>query len=695
MNRFDLARMAAGAALVACTALGVARADYRIGDPAVPSPLFRTATDFAVYAGHPRLYFRDTDLPAIRARIAGDFRSDWKDLRAVLERKVVSQPPQQFAGGSFLKNWELARGVAFVAAVTGEEKYVQWTRRWMQALVAVPPAKSDDELRGRLQCLAVAYDWLYDRWSEPEREQMRAAIIAHLDRGWRFATRDVNYVSGHSRFGNFALAAGLLAIVTERPELRERLLVVRHNWVDGYWPAQAWIANEGGYHMGWCYSAGYLTGDIHCIWSSATNECAYFPWEAKLPLFWIYGRQGDGYYPNTGDAYSATGDFGSLHAQLVAAEGVFKDRHARWLLPKREDRLFEILYGDSHVQPLAPDDRRAALPLSLWFGHAGVVLARDRWDAETTLLQFRSVPFYSENHHHRDENSFTIHYRGGLAIDSGLYDERGAQPGGYGGPHWLNYFTRTVAHNAILVYDPAQKFTNYSRPVTNDGGQPFRSVEPSRLEDLLPGGADHLDGVTYYQDAPGYTAMAGDATKAYDPARVRLAQRAIVYLRGASRAHPVVVVFDRVESAKPEFAKRFLLHTVNEPALHGNLMVAENRGGRLSCLTLLPADAKFAVIGGPGHEAWVDGANHPWAPGGRPRPGTEPGAWRLEVSPGQPRARDYFLHVLFVDEAGARPVTADDAKLAQTDDGVAVAVAGWRVAFPFAAGGAPRVAPVR
>ncbi|HVU23031.1 MAG TPA: heparinase II/III family protein [Opitutus sp.] len=691
MKRNPVASMLGAAALAAFALPGAARAEYRIGETKVPAPLFHTAAEFAVYGGHPRLYFRDTDLATIRTRINGDFRSDWDDLRAVLERKVLPEPAQKYAEGGYLKNWELARGAAFVAAVTGEERYVRWVRAWMEALVAAPPAKADDQLRGRLQCLAIAYDWLYDRWTEAERERMRAAIIAHLDQAWRFASRDVNYVSGHSRFGNFALTAGLLAVVTERPELRDRLLVVRHNWVDGYWPAQAWIANEGGYHMGWCYSAGYTTGDIHDIWTSATNECAYFPWEAKLPLLWIYGRQGDGYFPNTGDAYSATGDFGSLHAQLVTAAGVFKDRHARWLLPKREDRLFEILYGDSRVQPLAPDDPRAPLPLSRWFGHAGVVLARDRWDAETTLLQFRSVPFYSENHHHRDENAFTLHYRGGLAIDSGLYDEGGAQPGGYGGPHWLNYFTRTVAHNAIVVYDPAQKFANWGRPIANDGGQLFHPEEPSKLADLQPGGWAHLDGVTYYHDAPEYTAMAGDATKAYDPQRVKLAQRDLVYLRGANRAHPIVVVFDRVESARAEFQKRFLLHTVNEPALHGNLMVAENNGGRLSCLTLLPADAKFEVIGGPGRKAWVDGADHPWATGGRKRPGTEPGAWRLEVSPGQPRARDYFLHVLFVDESGAKPVNPAEAKLVSSADGAAVAVAGWRVTFPFAAGGEPRV----
>lgn len=674
--------------LLAAVAL---RADYAVGESHVPSPLIRSAADFAVYGNHPRLFFRDTDLPTIRARVAGEYRAEWDQMRAALEQKVLSQPPGNLAQKPHLKNWQQARNVAFVAAITGEKKYVAWAVQWARELAAAEPAKDDDDLRGRLQCLAVAYDWLYPHFSDTEKKQIQQSILAHLDKTWRFVSRQANYVSGHSRWGNFANAIGLLALATERPELREKLLAVREHWVNGYFPTQAWIASEGGYHMGWTYSAAYTTGNIYCLWSTATNECAFFPWQAKLPLFWIYGRRGDGFYPNTGDAYTASGDLTSLRLMLVIASGVLKDRHARWLLPRTEDGFDEILYGDKRVQPLAPDDASTPLPLARSFGPAGVVLARDRWDAGTTLLQFRSVPFYSANHHHRDENSFTIDYRGPLAIDSGLYDENGVEPGGYSGPHWLNYFTRTIAHNAITVYDPAQRMEYQGKAITNDGGQPFRVEEPAKLAELQPGGPFHLDGITSYQDAADYTAMSGDASKAYDPARVKLAQRSLVYLRHSTRAHPIVVVFDRVESAKPEFEKRFLLHTVNEPVVHEGLAVTQNEGGRLSCLTLLPADAKLTLVGGPGKEAWVDGANHSWSKVRPVRPGLTPGAWRLEVSPGAPRQMDYFLHVLFVDDADAAPVKRDAATLHQSTDRAEVQVAGWSVSFPFAAGGTPKV----
>ncbi|HWL14177.1 MAG TPA: heparinase II/III family protein [Opitutus sp.] len=668
-----------------------AHATYQIGQTEIPNVVVHDEpADFQVHEGHPRLFFRGSDLPAIRARIAGDYRAEWREMLDQIEQEALRQPAAKLAQGPHLKLWS-GRNVVFAAVVTGDRKYLAWAKAWAEALAAAGPVGNDNEYRGRLQCLAIAYDWLYPVLSNAERQRLREAIVAHIDRNWYFASGATNYIGGHSRWGNFALAAGLLAVVSERPDLRDKLLVVRNHWLNGYFPAQAWIANEGGYHMGWAYSAAYLTGGINLVWSVATNETVFFPWLGKLPRFWIYGRQGDGFYPNTGDAYTVQDDLNAYHRDLLMiASGVLKDPYAAWTIRRHPDRFADILFGDKRVTPRAPDDPQAPLPLSKNFGNAGVVVARDRWDEATTLLQFRSVPFYSANHHHRDENSFTLHYRGGLAIDSGLYDEGGTQKGGYGGPHWRNYFTRTIAHNAIVVFDPDQKMTVLGEPASNDGGQTYRE-EPTKLEDLQPGGQAHLDGITRFVDTADYTYASGDATKAYDPARVNLAQRDIVYLRGAGRAHPVVVVFDRVESAKPDFQKKFLLHTVNEPSGHGSVTVAEHKGGRLTCVTLLPEQAKLNLVGGPGKEAWVDGENHPWDPTHRVRPGREGGAWRLEVSPSAPANRDYFLHVLFVDDAGAAPVAAEDAKLTRDEGRVGVNVAGWKIEFPLAAGGAARI----
>ena len=664
-----------------------AYADYRIGQSEIPAPLVHEdPARFEVYPRHPRLFFRETDLPEIQRRIAGEFAPEWEQLTTDLEARAMRADPAQFAQGQHLKAWTTGRNVTFAARVTGEERYIAWARAWADALVAAGPVGNDSEQRGRLQCLAVAYDWLHPWLSTDERRRIGDAIVSHLDTLWYFANRSTNYVSGHSRWGNMTLAAGLLALATDRPELHERLLVVRDHWVHGYFPAQGWIAADGGYHMGWAYSLAYLSGGIHNLWSSATNESVYFPWQAKTPLFWIYGRQGDGTYPNTGDAYTNLSDLNepAARALLQIAAGVLKDPYAAGMIRASTDPFSDILYGDKRVEPKLPNDWRSPLPLGRHFRNAGIVIARDSWGPDATVLQFRSVPFYSANHHHRDENSFTLHYRGGLAIDAGLYAPYEGQ-GAYGNSHWLNYFTRTIAHNAIVVHDPEQRFDFDGKPISNDGGQPYRA-EPRRLEDLQPGGAAALGSVTVFRDERHYTYMAGDATRAYDPERVRLAQREIVFLRGPTRSNSVVIVLDRVESTRPSFRKAFLLHTVNEPVVNRNRLVTHHGGGRLTSVTLLPKGAELGLVGGGEREAWVDGRNYPWDKNAPLAKVIEPGAWRLEVSPNTPAMRDTFLHVLFVDSARSAPVSDDAARLIEQGSHVGVQVAGWEVLFPHEPG---------
>ena len=51
---------------------------YQIGQKKVPKVLIhKDSLAFKVYTGHPRLFFRDTDLPELRKRIKGDFKNEW------------------------------------------------------------------------------------------------------------------------------------------------------------------------------------------------------------------------------------------------------------------------------------------------------------------------------------------------------------------------------------------------------------------------------------------------------------------------------------------------------------------------------------------------------------------------------------------------------------------------------------------
>ena len=91
--------MAAGLLLL-CT-VGVAKGaedgSYTIGQTAAPQVVVRdTPSEFSVYPGHPRLFFRDTDLPTIRARIAGSHQEEWQWLVGLADR-MVERDPEPYA----------------------------------------------------------------------------------------------------------------------------------------------------------------------------------------------------------------------------------------------------------------------------------------------------------------------------------------------------------------------------------------------------------------------------------------------------------------------------------------------------------------------------------------------------------------------------------------------------------------------
>jgi heparin/heparan-sulfate lyase len=326
---------------------------------------------------------------------------------------------------------------------------------------------------------------------------------------------------------------------------------------------------------------------------------------------------------------------------------------------------------------------------------------RDGWKPDSTWLEFDCGPYFAK-HQHLDQNQFTI-YRGGyLAIDSGAdYTDTES-------PHYLNYYRRTVAHNSVLVYDPAEKsfWSDNVLLAANDGGQrmdssrywnTIRSPEDwNRTRDIWDLGSmlvvDYVTGQYHY-------AM-GDASKAYAREKLRRFTREILYVPGQG----VLFVFDHVVSTHPSFRKAWLLHGVNQPTVDANdgnasenvrdfrnantFRFAEG-SGELLVHSLLPRERVVTRRGGKGNEFWTPGDDHSgaWGSGeswpldpaeGAPLPedpklrrmwklfwgedfnkilpsnrkNVVPGSWRVEVSPALPAEEDFLLHVLEIGSTG-------------------------------------------
>jgi heparin/heparan-sulfate lyase len=462
------------------------------------------------------------------------------------------------------------------------------------------------------------------------------------------------------------LSAGI-ALYDEYPEMYrlaadrifQRFVPVRNWWYPGH-----------AFHQGSAYAETRFSSDMYPLWIfdrlGAGN--IFHPAQQFVPYQWIYMRRPDGQLLRAGDGQSRPPKLRSLLCASYYGDGYVLSDYLKNPGIDPMSKLFEFLWRDPDLKPLPISD----LPLSRYMGFPyGWMVARTGWGEDSVIAEMKVNIYNFGNHQHNDGGSFQIYYKGPLAIDSGLYE---GTTGAYGSPHHLNYYKRTIAHNSLLIYDPQEKFTaGPGREYRNDGGQrlPNNWREPRTLEMLLLPGVYKTGQVLGYgfgpdPQRPEYTYLKGDLTEAYT-AKVSQVRRSFVFLNLGGGAVPAaLIVFDRVVSANPAFKKYWLLHSMEEPALHGNRVTVSlsQRGwtGQLVNTTLLPqaGNTEIAKVGGPGREFWVFGENFPnEVKRGNPND-YEIGAWRVELSPKEPAAEDLFLNVMQALERGRGQALAVD-----------------------------------
>jgi Heparinase II/III-like protein len=411
-------------------------------------------------------------------------------------------------------------------------------------------------------------------------------------------------------------------------------------------------------------------------------------------------REGDNEYPILDQRDTAV---------LGYAVNRFKDPYSAWLLRKSGFfpkqwviPVLEFLWDDPEVTPRDPSlTTESELPRSHYFSGVGHLVMREGWKPDSTWIEFDCGPYLAK-HQHLDQNQITIYHQGYLAIDSGA-DYTDSES-----PHYINYYRRTVAHNSVLVYDPAEKFfwSQNLLAAANDGGQ---RMDSSRFWNTVRSPEDwqhtrdlwNLGSMRVIDRAPGFYDYAlGDASNAYSRDKLKKFTRQVLYVP----AKDLLFVFDHVVSVNPTFRKAWLLHGVNQPSVdaddgNGTANTREFKNaatfrfregsGELLVHSLLPRDRVVTRRGGPGADffcpgdehggAWGSGENWPVEPQegstlpedpkhrgmwktfwgadfSRIQPSNRknvvPGAWRVEVSPAQPAEEDFFLHVFEIGKLG-------------------------------------------
>lgn len=632
----------------------------------------------AVRRDHPRIFLNRDTLPAIRTRALGveareftamkdrvdALAAEW-DASGTVKDRTLRLEGDRYPSRDYGTD---AAEAAFVWLVTRQDGYERLARYLIGESVAFYNRCFNERRTvnwyswSRINALA-AFDWLFERYSPEERKTLGTAFLQAIKdaqptrerrafkwENWAgpesgyYSTPSLLWYAGLAMFGDGiddALAerfletgyAGHVALLEHRAKAAGR---------DGgaSSPALNYIV------------ADYPWADFNFFHSfrSATGREIAAEWEypARFPEYlfwnWLPGNREFGY----GDTPHVDNTLRLSHTHLAQTLHFYAKTHPReaalerWMLERtgRERRLpFPVVpFLLTEAPPFQTVSAPRGIPLARHFESMGQVFFRSGSGPDDTYGMFAGGGSLRQ-HKHFDSNSFVIFKKGYLALDTGTRPQPGL--------HLSHYYSRTAAHNAILIRMPGEQMPSYwgerapeeeDVPPPNDGGQ--RLQTGSR--------------VVAFETQPEYAYAAGDATATYHPEKCRLAMRQFVFV-----APDYFVVFDRVEATHAEYLKTWLLHTTGEPEMGDAAFTAVCDGGRLFCRTLAPEGARMVKIGGPGKQFWADGRNWP-LPKNYRVPETTPllGQWHVAVSPAEPRESNVFLHLIQASDASGTPVPA-------------------------------------
>jgi len=510
--------------------------------------------------------------------------------------------------------------------------------------------------------LAFAFDWLYSDLTPEQRQRYGKASLN--------AAKECYKTWRHSDFNNHqyleygpVLYTGI-ALWKEGVdnETAEQLALDGLNLlVDHFMPAHDIVGKgDGGWHESMSYHSFFTYEFAHLIelWANASGEdlwADYTGLDGEAAWHVYCNRPFDEGWVSVADIGSRYA-LGSANAQYLALlqrrrkDGLARywtdhikqeaiRRHAQGVDYSRDgsDWWTYVLWYDPEVPTIEPE----GLPTSRLFNGLGWASMRSDWTPDATFAMFICSPLWLGGHQHADNNSFIIHKNGLLAVDSGVYEGSG---------HRANYYARTIAHNTIVCFDPNEEFgggtwgSGKPGEGSNDGGQLYTSG-PERITDIKPKDEYHRGEILDYDANDSYTYIVGDATKSYSPNKLNEFKRAFLYIRPN-----IFVIFDRVESTKAEFVKTWLLHSADEPHLKDTTAEISNDESNLRIWTVYPVDPDIVKIGGQGREFEVNGKNYPPTQKTDYDP-NEAGRWRIEVKSKEQSRRQYFLHVLVIEDA--------------------------------------------
>lgn len=525
-----------------------------------------------------------------------------------------------------------------------------------------------------LEEAAIAFDWLgeYPGFSGSDRKKAVERIVTASRRLMKRLQVGIHVF--HTRMYTWATAltfAGI-ALKGEHPDAETFYNFGCRFWMTRLMPARAY--QGGAWQNGFGYGQRYIvrsTFSFLSLMRSATGRDLWKTiatkqnaWAQDMFYFTLYTTRCDGSHPPFGDCFENRArhwdaplalQYASETGDPYAAEygAMLIEHYGPGAVEGRQSAIWDK-YGLLYVDPDRPRKRPDDLPRSRCFGPNGMgcVVMLTGWKDTDTFVFFKCGDYFG-NHGHFDQGHFEIYRWKPLVVEAGRYD-------GFGSPHRVQYYRKSIAHNTMLISDPRD-------PEDVGNQRTFTFQVAGNMNEYLNAPQCETGDIIYFNSVDDYTRVTGDVTAAYDPEKVRKFTRTLYYQQGK-----YLVVFDTVITTKPGMNIRFLVHCRGKTRVDGKHIIIENRKSRVVCESLLPEKARikrprpFEVNGK------IFAPRH-W------NPKRSPYAGRVEISSPEPAPTHvYFLNIFTIGDTGIRPVTA---RIRQTGEQIILHLPDRKVVF--------------
>lgn len=601
-SRLSRAALTFSVALLAASALGSGRARAQERIPADPTAAAAARLVVAAIPSadslrslrlppHPRLFANAERFAEIRAQLASDpvARALYDRVKAKADRYVADPDLPKYEIPDGLRLLATSRRVldrvsalALVGRIERDPRYA--ARAWseLSAAAAFPDwnPKHFLDVGEMTTAFSIGYDWLYDQWTEEQRQLLRTAIVEkglgaalrayHGEPGPPGAIQWITMEHNWNQVTNGGIGIGALAVMDVAPGpagealhegLRRLPLAMRH-----YGPDGAWFEGPGYWHYATLYNA--------LILSALDTALGTDYGLSEIPGFELTGG-----FP----AY-LTGPFGPpfAFADVDREVGPTVGAELFWLAHRFHQPAFaahQLRYGGPdgrdegrssafNVVWYTPELRGASAgpaPLDRHFRLAEVVTMRSSWTDPNALFVGFKGGDNKANHTDLDLGTFVFDALGvnwATELGSDDYNMPGYFDRNVG--RWVYYRTRAEGQNTLVI-----------EPDSAPDQDPLAESKVVAFE----GGAESAHAVA-------------DLTAAYAKRALEV-RRGVALIDGKSR----FLVQDEIRTARPSTVWWFM-HTEAEVAVRadGGSAVLTRDGKRLWARILAPAGARFQVM---------------------------------------------------------------------------------------------------